>query len=278
MTASDSLVLSSEQLYYLGALTGSQLLIGVRDPFYGWLTEEIIEKLKDVQVDLIRQGVLLVNGDQLVVVPQLIPYLQIIASPQVVIATSCVLDNSPTKNVIYYVAYGYVVKLQETDNGYVLSTTDLDQISREVIDLWQIPARASSVADTNQYIRLPVSILSATQDQGGKLEVDTLKKRISDCMSNATEGLRLQIDKIATVLLHAPCKCSLTVLKAEEMQWSTKGFLVLADKEHIWKVKPTDQDEEWLEIKLISFEKLVEDVAITINNTVNAVSREDRDE
>lgn len=58
--------LSNVELFFLCGLMGSQCLIGVADPFPGYLTEEIKEIWEDTQKSLIQRELLLPKGQGLV--------------------------------------------------------------------------------------------------------------------------------------------------------------------------------------------------------------------
>lgn len=263
---------SNQELYLLGSLLNIPVLVGVHDPYYGWLTEEIQEALPSVQQKLTQRNILHFDDEDIIIIqPDLLPVLQVIASPQIIVATNCMTGIDTTRYLTYYYASDQVVRLSEESTVYSLELTDKVDVPKQILTWWGI-----SLESSKSYAAF--NIRRSFFDQPGDNTGGTVKS-FSHPTSDVVTALQLAF---VAAVKSPQYKISLAVFQAEELYWTVRDLGIITDQSQIWILKPIEQGgDEIIEVVPVSLSQLtryVEDFIGNMQPTGNEKAGEESNE
>lgn len=246
MKTSTPLSLNVREIVFLAGVIGSDGLVGIPDPFEGWLASEVEEALWQVRRDLIDRGLCTVQADDsLSIANEIAPLVATIASPTA--SFTVTYASAPGTHAIRHVhvtgesAVEHTVIDGESPRCEFTSYNGPDAISRRVLELLKLPPG-------------PVTVPTCP---GGRLRQAALmharQTATSDRAAAATllrqNGLEVATaTALAEALATAGSNSSLIAINRQTAPWTVDGLGLLEGGGALWLLRGfTRNGEEWAE-------------------------------
>lgn len=133
--------LTINELYFLGVLVDSPGFIAIKDPYIGYVAEEIEEEMQKAQESVVNQGYLRLNEDGFVINSDLRRALEIISTaPKVVVAAK---DQS---SILIHISEDCIMKQETTSDGLILLSTllDWDEANNHLKEFLSLPESSAA--------------------------------------------------------------------------------------------------------------------------------------
>lgn len=233
-----SVDLTPIEMTYLARLLGADMLVGIGDPFFGWLTEEIKEAWERAKGSLAEKGAVQVKEDGAVIVDVLAGgVIAVCARPD----TTFLIHNKPYKeggeSRVFHVTPKLCVEhpfpgdpeLEIKLNLYNDPFAGLSKLE----ELAAIESGAGKDGDS----------FTTTMEKLWRVmaEVEKEEKDIGDVLSRA--GIKGKASRLLSPTLGSPFQLS-NLLRVElvEGDWQIEGLAFLGGKE-LWKISPDMQSK-----------------------------------
>lgn len=251
-------VLSGAEIYLLGAISGGEKLIGVRDPFVGWLTEEIVEKLESVRGDLRARGYVVAQDTSVAVEPSLAPLIATLAAPRVTVMGTLHHPGHDMEERAYHVGGTYTVRLSQHEQQYQLEPIADSAIATDICTWWGL---RDQVAAPGVSFRLEQSALLAARDAAG--DAAAAAALLSEVGAPAETAAPF------ASALHTPqSNGSLAVLRRGPAGWDVRGVAILESAAGLWRLRAFQQhDAPWVEVAPESAADLIRRVDRLLQHT-----------
>jgi len=250
---------SGADLYLLGALAGGDTLIGVRDPFYGWLTEEILEALPGIRDDLLARSYLTAQPSGMSIAPELAPLIATLATPRAAIMAVRTLPQGVAAERAYHIGAEQITKLCRDDDQYTLEPITAGDLAADVVAWWNIHGDQGAPGSP---FRLRQPALFAARDAAGDADRAAALLRDAGAPDSA---IALLIAALASPLTNG----SLVALRQNTMGWDTQGIAVLEGAAGLWRMRAFEhQDEPWVEVASTSLADLTQRVERLVRNAI----------
>lgn len=128
----EGLKLTGSQLCVAGQIAGYSHLLLPRDPFRGWLVEEMTEELDRARLELSQAGFL--NGGNRTLTEPLHSIVDILAEPQTSWLVNRTLSSSIEAITYHAVKDGLIRISQHVPDEYQISILEGAQFSRQIVD------------------------------------------------------------------------------------------------------------------------------------------------
>lgn len=238
-----TITLEAEELFFLAGILGSDRLLGIEDPFRGYLAEEIAEEWEKVKTSLINKGYLTQgdNGADLVMPPHIFSRVAIAGLAK----RACWVRYSYGENA--YEGYFHITdeKVVEVVKMEGSSTYRLEELgSVEEACEWLVERMMWT---SNGPAEIPALTLSRKQFNElyqGRLELDLshinkLLVRTSDDVEGALE--------LAKCLKSCTAEGEFQLSVWDGQEWETQGAAYIVSEAMNWLIrKSRKQDEDWL--------------------------------
>jgi hypothetical protein len=234
--------LSAQELYYLAALQGGDLLLGVDDPFPGWLTEEIVEEMDRVQARLAERGVVAVGDEGAQVAGTLAPVTRAVAFPSATVLLSgstpaggaeqgAIFLNNATDGVGAELA-------RSEDQTYVLTSLHgLDDAFDRIVERWRLVDQPAA-ADGDASATIPEAVLRRARElavTGGR---DAARTSLTEAgVPEATAAA------LADTLVRPVRNGAMATVRRGELAWQTGGLAVLEGENGLWRLRAFERDD-----------------------------------
>jgi hypothetical protein len=139
----DAVWLKPEELFTLASLLGGETLIGIPDPFPGWLTEEIQEAMSAAQDELIQKGYLGMVDGRLQMDAVVAALIGTLIKPQAVLMLILSQANREPQQTCIYHRPPFFVHLHPQQEGYALwplLAGEITPLLRQHISLGEVDA------------------------------------------------------------------------------------------------------------------------------------------
>jgi hypothetical protein len=221
------------ELGLLARLLGAETLIGVPNPFQGWMPDEIEAALAKAQQRLFGRGILMVEGDQLLINPGVALLLaSCLLAPAVFVQTYTRAGGAPTER--YYYA-----------NDKICAEMNIRRRPDVVCDL---SAHRNPVALFQRTIEVfRVAEQAAPAAPGGILAQQALARaRAAAVDAGAAEAAVCLIDAgldgvtataLAQTLAHPIANGSFVALRRPDQAWETEGLSLLEGTNGLWSLR-----------------------------------------
>lgn len=250
---------SPAELYTMASLLGGDTLIGVSDPFPGWLTEEIQEAMERSLNSLTDRGVLIRRGKNEIIMDVSVAALVApLAAPQsVFIVTLTASDQVFRQLTVYYKAPLLVVLSAENELWNLQPVSDVEAMLKLIREFWQLDYQNAA---HSQAISMPESVVQAALKSRAEGESEVLKQLTT---SNVFEQ-SAQI--LAHTLTTARRNGSLVAINNRRGVWTTGGLGMLEGDNGLWMLRSfSRQQTPWVECIPRSSDQLMDEVAALIH-------------
>lgn len=257
---------SGPELYLLGSLAGAETLIGVRDPFYGWLTEEIVEALATVRSDLLASGHLSLQHDGIAFAPQLAPLITSLATPRVVLMTTVTgMDGAAQERAYHASAAGVTRLTTEGQQQYYLEGLAPSALASDICGWWGLVQQPSA---PGMPFRLTQEALLAVRDSVADqaTAVAALVAAGADPASAAS---------FAGALAAPLTNGSLAVLRRVGAGWDVTGTALLESATGLWQLRAFEhQDVPWVEVAPVEAGAMAQRIERLVQQALGAADLE----
>ncbi len=245
---------SPAELYTLASLLGGETLIGLPDPFPGWLTEEIQAAMDEARQSLMARGVLAPRGDGETVMDVVAAALigTLIAPQTAFILTLTVPDQPPYQINIYH-RPPLTVALEQREEQWALRfLSDAAAIVRQVRELWALGQQSAAPASP---LSLPESVMEEAK-QARPLGETEIQKRLEEAGVPSAGAKAL-----AQTLAHPRRNGALVALFLRQGIWDVGGLGMLEGENGLWLLRSfSRQQAQWIECLPRSGPQLLADV------------------
>jgi len=226
---------SSQELFTLAALLGAEALVGVSDPFPGWLTEEIQEVMRQAQQRLAEREVLRFVNSQWQMSACIALLLSTLIEPQAVLLANLSLMTGEYQQLVFYARSPFFTELTVTcAESYRLRLLEEgDQVLTRIQDFWQVDAQLSPPA-ANSFL-LP----KKTLDQACQVleQAESLLKPYGMAGETFLHSL------------HTAQRNGAVVAMRRSATWQVGGKGFLQGENGLWLLRSVQQSgESWVEV------------------------------
>jgi len=235
-----SLVLSPPELFTLASLMGGEMLLGIPDPFPGWLTEEIVEAMEAARQKMVERGLLVLQSDGQIVIDAIVAALiWPIVTPQVVLLLTGGVPDQPSQQISFYHHSPLTVAVElygEQWNVYPLP--DRTSLSEQIRNRWQLREQQGTDAQT---FSLPEDALQAA--------LQVLPSEEEVCRSLQEAGVPPAAARAAArTLTTLRQNGALVAIRRRAELWQTEGLGILEGENGLWLLRSlTRRGHPWVE-------------------------------
>jgi len=229
---------SDRELFYLSALIGGETLLGVRDPFPGWLIEEIQDAMTDVQRALSERKVITIQPRGVVVADKDVEALvSVVALCDAMLITTLATSRQEAWQRTFYFKGATAVELASAEGNEEYSISQLDgqveSIAEEIASWWKL---ANQPAAEGKPIRTEENVLTQarhlTVGQGANNALDYLV------------GTGISKDSarpLAETFASASKNGVVVMLRRRVSAWQTGSVGMLESNNGLWHLRSFDQ-------------------------------------
>lgn len=232
------LSLTVPELLHLAGAVGAETLIGVPDPFAGWLPDQVQESMQQARVRLAERGLCgRTPGGQLALDAGTAATVAVCSYPEVTLVLSQTLaGGAPTETYFHFTRAAAAELTAQPDGTYALTRyAGRDAVRARVIELLglgsQAPAAGAAVAE------VPASVLQEVRE--GKAPRRLLQQA----------GLPPETAEALSSSLEEPvANSALAVLRAASAQ-EAPGLGLLEGQNGLWLLQPvTKAGQLWVQL------------------------------
>ena len=251
---------SNVELFTLASLLGGVMLVGVPDPFPGWLTEEIEEAMQAARKTLAERGHLTLRPDGQVVMDVATAALvgTLVAPRAVFLLTEATPDKAPRQWACYH--RPPLTVLLESE-GEALSLKPLEGQSalfEQVVSAWQLGVQKAVRAET---LSLPESAMQSEREARTAGEA-----AMQNALQQAGAGAK-NARALARTLSASRRSGALVAMRPRENSWETGGLGMLDGENGLWLLRSfTRQQADWVELIPCSAQKLSAEIEMLLKH------------
>lgn len=254
MTISCSIV----DLFTLASLLGGEMLIGVPDPFPGWLTEEIDETMVAARQNLVERGYLTLHPNGQVVMDVVVAaQVGTLVAPQTVFLLTVAVPDQLSYQVAFYHRSPLTVAMEKNGDEWRLQPlSELESIPEQIQKNWKIKAQKPVQVEP---ISLPKKYLELARDaiSSGK---ESVQMRLEESGIDTTSARAL-----ALTLMTPRRNGALVAMRPHQNTWEVGGLGVLESENGLWLLRSfTRQQDEWVELIPCSAKKLSAEIEVLL--------------
>lgn len=255
--SNNPLALSTKSLWLLLAEYAPITVIGIENPYQGWLVEDI-ETDAQKSIESLQESGLLIAGedDSYELVPELRTAVDLIARPEKILITLDSSSGTPQEQVYHYLGEHDSVSLTRDANGLQLShQADRESLLDAVLEGLPLseqpqPSVEFSLLEESLYQITALAIEGNYADAYNAIHAaplnDTVRQEFFEALQNR------QANASFAILEHPN--------EAEKQR--VRGFGILAGGDRMWALTPSNtHGETFIQFKSIDAERLRMDLA-----------------
>lgn len=245
---------SPVELFTLASLLGGEMLIGVSDPFPGWLTEEIEEAMQKARKALAERGHLTLRTDgQVIMDVATAALVGTLIAPQAVFLITEAMPNRILNQSAFYHRSPLTVFLKIESQA--LSLRVLEEpfaLYERIVDIWQVRAQKAVLAET---FSIPESAIRSAREARTEGE-----SAVQKALQQIGIGIK-NVQSLAHTLSTPHRNGALVAMRPIENSWETGGLGMLDAENGMWLLRSfTRQQTNWVELDPCSGKKLAEEI------------------
>jgi len=232
-----SILLSPPELFTLASLLGGKTLIGIPDPFPGWLTEEIQETMQAAQSDLVHKDYLRVEGDELKMDALVAALMGTLIQPQSVLLFTLSQPSAPLHQEGVYHRPPFIVHLSPQQDVYQLYPLAESEVNTLLRQRWG-PQTESAAA--GQPFSLPeTELLSIRQALGAPSAMQILQRA-----GVSKDSVMAFLSTWQTAQRNG----ALVVIRQRDSTWQVNGLGFLESENGLWRLCSFQSNaQDWVE-------------------------------
>lgn len=250
---------SSSELYTLASLLGGETLIGIPDPFPGWLTEEIHAAMEQARQSLIMRGILAVRDDgQIVMDVVAAAFIGALVSPQAVFIITATTPDQPSRQINLYHRPPLTVSMEEREGNWMLTfIPNTTPIASQVHELWHLGAQTAVQATS---FTLPEDEMSQIC-QMRALEEEQILNRLRHAAVPLASA-----QAMARTLTAPRQNGAIVALSSRQGIWDVGGLGMLEAENGLWLLRSfSRQGANWVECIPRSGKQLMAEIETLVN-------------
>lgn len=251
----DSLALhcTGSELIYLCRLVGGKTLLGIEDPFPGWLTEEIQASMAQARQNLEARGTVQVDAaNRIHMDADVNTLLNVVTFPMAVFIYTLTLPGAqPVRQVFYWKAPA-AVRLQYTDDIYNLDLlANPEAIYQEITRGWSAETQDPPSGET---IALPAPVLDSVRHFLAQEALDDARVALRGVGATETTISAL-IETLRTLRRNG----AIVALRPQRQTWYPAGLGLLEGKNGLWGLRSFERyGKMWVEFSPMAASALLE--------------------
>lgn len=255
---------SGAELYLLSMIADGETLIGVRDPFVGWLTEEIGEQLESVRDNLRVRGYVLTRDVGVGIEPSLAPLIAALAAPRIAVIVTRHHPGHDLEERAYHIGRTSTVKLSQHGQHYQLEPIAESAIAADICGWWGLHTQGA--APGVPFKLEQVALLAARDTAHDEAAAAAL---LSELGATATTAAAF------AATLHAPqINGSFAALRRGAAGWEVSGIALLASALGLWRLRAFEHHAApWVELAPTAAAELRQRVERLLRHTISAANR-----
>lgn len=259
-TNSPTITCSATEATFLASLLGGNMLLGIQDPFVGWLTEEIQESWVKAKQALAKRRFVEINSDGGIVLDTAVAAMVgTWSSPDASFIITHTPDESVTETRYFHLTHLLAVEQASTAKSQYQLTAlkDARAVYERILQIFQIDNQAAALGSK--------ATLREETLRDARMSVKPKKK-------NATEVLRkagldeLSSSSLAEMLAKPTANGALVSLARRTTSWEVGGFGFLEGTGGLWRLRSFTRDgENWIEVIPCNAVQAREEIRRTMN-------------
>jgi hypothetical protein len=226
---------SHHELFTLAALLGGETLIGVPDPFPGWLTEEIRDAMRQAQEQLIERNVLRVVDSDIRMDAFVALLVGTLIEPQAVLLANLSQARGEIQQKTFYARSPFSIELTRTseDNYHLHLLADGEQVHSLILGFWGVDAKVPPA----------------------KSPAFSLPQRILEQLRHTSEQVKNMLKPYGTGgeiflrSLRSAQRNGAVVAMRKRATWQVGGMGFLQAENGLWRLRSFHQSgENWVEV------------------------------
>lgn len=245
---------SPVELYTLASLLGGEMLIGVPDPFPGWLTEEIQAAMDEARQSLTVRGILAPRGEGEVVIDVVTAALVgTLVAPRAAFLLTHTTPDLLSRQINIYHRPPLTAAMEQREGQWVLRfLPDTDGIVHQVQELWGLGSQQAVRASP---FSLPEGVMEEAR-RAQPLGETEIRKRLEEA------GVPLAgAGALARTLADPRQNGALVAVLSRQGVWDAGGLGMLEGENGLWLLRSfSRQQVQWIECIPRSGPQLLADV------------------
>jgi len=234
-----SILLSPPELFTLASLLGGKTLIGIPDPFPGWLTEEIQQTVQAAQSSLVHKNYLRVEGDELKMDALVAALIGTLIQPQSVLLFTLSQRSAPLHQEGLYHRPPFIVHLSPQQDDYQVYPLAESEVNTLLRQRWG--PQTESAAPGQPFALPETELLGIRQALGGAPSASALQilQRAGVSEDSAMAFL--------STWQTAQRNGALVVMRQRDT-WQVNGLGFLESANGLWRLRSFQSNaQDWVE-------------------------------
>ena len=244
MAKSISLSIGLKELTFLAALLDGDSLLGVEDPFLGWLAHQVEEEWGRLAPEMEADRLFSRSPDgEIVVEPEIAKMIKACCFPAGCVMLSHWQKAGGATTHAYYLTPEIIIEKVDLEPSFNCKLSVLQNPAEVVEKIRNILPSTSDLDNSKQGGEVPASVIESIKNQEAT-DRDTSLTLLSERYPNFKKP-DIFVDNLVK-----PVSYSILILaNLKEGDYKTNGFSLLEGEKGLWKMRAFNKkEEEWLEI------------------------------
>lgn len=247
-----TLTCSLPELFTLAAFLTGEVIIGVPDPFSGWLVEEIEEAVEQAYHTLAERQYLRIQPDGTLFIDTDVALLVgTVTHPQVLFMVTDMPADGRGQRVNYYHRSPVTVALTIEEEQVLLKALPTETLTDAVLRVWQMqeqnPAPAAPFSIPEDALRQAKEALPA-------------REKARQILQNAKVPSD-HAEALVDALAHPKRTATLAAIRSHPNRWEAQGMVALEGPKGLWLLRSFSRNQiPWVECIPCSAAKMQEEV------------------
>lgn len=244
-----------EELFTLASMLGGETLLGVPDPFPGWLTEEIEGAVEKARQSLIERGYLKEQDGALHMDVLVAALVATVANPDTAILLTVHQPPHKPQWKAFYWRSPLSVTLHPEEDHYTLASLPSSQDALSLsLKTWGVDAQEPALGETFAVLQKVLDTTREALEQGEQEAI-----RVLHLAGVEPDSARSFVRTLRTGVRNG----TLIAFRPLETTWQVGGIGMLEGKNGLWRLRPFQrQNAEWVECTPCSANELMEEMQL----------------
>lgn len=228
---------------FLAGLLGATSLVGLADPFHGWLADEIEAAWAEARATLAGRHFIEVQGDGRIVMDiGVAALISTWAFADASLLLTCTMADGLAENCNFHIRQGRAVEQKVTEDGKIslAPLKDVSVVYRQIAERLQL---RDQPAATGARASLPEAALARARVAAAERGAGAASAVLQEAQLPAATA-----DALAEVLARPVFNGALAALARCGIGWDVTGMGVLEAPSGLWRLRAfTQEGENWVE-------------------------------